>query len=147
MDKIRHTRLLVLLPLLPLLFALLPPPVWAQTVGDRIRLVERALGIPGHPTPGNPGVSHRFPGGTTVTVTAIDTATSWFQVEDENGTTAWITRTYIAQVVSSTPVPSGTCYRVGTWNLEWFHSAKTRGFPENTHGGPTYPPRTANDLR
>lgn len=35
---------------------------------------------------------------------------------------------------------------VGTWNLEWFNS-KSRGFPENTHGGPTYGPRDATALQ
>jgi endonuclease/exonuclease/phosphatase family metal-dependent hydrolase len=36
-------------------------------------------------------------------------------------------------------------YRVGTWNLEWLKDGKTRGFPENTYGGPTLPPRTDQD--
>lgn len=35
---------------------------------------------------------------------------------------------------------------VATWNLEWFNHAK-RGFPENTHGGPTYGPRDAQGLK
>lgn len=35
---------------------------------------------------------------------------------------------------------------VGTWNLEWFND-KSRGFPENTHGGPTYGPRDAEGLK
>lgn len=32
-------------------------------------------------------------------------------------------------------------YRVGTWNLEHFKPGASRGFPENTRGGPTYPAR------
>lgn len=77
-------------------------------------LVERALGIPGHPSPGNNAVSHRFPGGITATVTAIDSATGWFNVRDEADNAAWITRTYIASVVAATPAtPSGQCYEVG----------------------------------
>ena len=122
------------------------PSAWPQVVGDRVRLVERAIGIPGHPVPGNPGVSHRFLGGTTVTVTSLDAATSWVQVEDSSGTAAWITRTYIAEVVPPGPAPSELCYQVGTWNLEHFHNGMSRGFPEYTHGGPTYPSRTPNDL-
>lgn len=35
---------------------------------------------------------------------------------------------------------------VATWNLEWFNS-KSRGFPENTRGGPTYGPRDAVGLK
>jgi endonuclease/exonuclease/phosphatase family metal-dependent hydrolase len=147
MERIRWRAVGAGLLLVPvLLLALGPSPARPQAVGDRVRLVERAIGVPGHPSPGNPGVSHRFPGGTTVTVTAIDAATGWFQVEDANANAAWITRTYIAQVVPAAPTPSGLCYPVGTWNLEWFHAAKTRGFPENTQGGPTYPARTPNDL-
>jgi hypothetical protein len=129
-----------------LVLTLVAGSAWPQTVGDQVRLVERAIGIPGHPAPGNPGVSHRFVGGTIVTVTAIDDPTGWLRVEDAAGTSAWITRTYIAEVVSAAPAPSGLCYRVGTWNLEHFHNGTSRGFPENTQGGPTYPPRTQNDL-
>ncbi len=142
--RISRPTSLGVMPLLLCVFLL--PPAFAQTVGDQVRLVERDLGIPGHPSPGNPGVSERFAGGTTVTVRAIDASTGWFQVQDANGVSAWITRTYIAQVVTPTPIPSGQCYPVGSWNLEWFHAGKSRGFPENTKGGPTYPPRTPNDL-
>jgi endonuclease/exonuclease/phosphatase family metal-dependent hydrolase len=35
---------------------------------------------------------------------------------------------------------------VATWNLEWFNS-KSRGFPENTRGGPSYGPRDAQGLK
>ncbi|MFQ5520802.1 MAG: hypothetical protein ACE5FK_05345 [Candidatus Methylomirabilia bacterium] len=123
-----------------------PTPASAQSVGDRILLVERGFEIPGHPAPGNPAVSRSFPGGMTVTVTAIDATTGWFQVDDGAGTSAWITPRYIAQVVPAGPAPSGLCYRVGTWDLERFHSGKRRGLPENGRGGPTYLPRTARDL-
>jgi hypothetical protein len=121
-------------------------PVWAQVVGDRVLLVERANGIPGHPAPGNPGVSHRFPGSTTVTVRAIDSATGWFQVDDASANLAWIIRTYIAQIVTVAPSPSNVCYPVGTWNLEHFKNGKTRGFPEDENGGPSYTARIVNDL-
>ncbi|MHB8994043.1 MAG: endonuclease/exonuclease/phosphatase family protein [Armatimonadota bacterium] len=35
---------------------------------------------------------------------------------------------------------------VATWNLEWFNS-KSRGFPENTRGGPSYGARDVEGLR
>ena len=35
---------------------------------------------------------------------------------------------------------------VATWNLEWFNHGQ-RGFPEDTHGGPAYGPRTAEGLK
>jgi endonuclease/exonuclease/phosphatase family metal-dependent hydrolase len=129
-----------------LVFAFLLPSCEAQEVGDRVLLVERAIGVPGHPAPGNPGVSHRLPGGTTVTVRARDPSTGWYQIEDDVGNTAWITRTYIERVVTGGAAPSDLCYTVGTWNLEHFHDGKNRGFPETLWGGPSYPARTANDL-
>jgi hypothetical protein len=127
------------------------PSAWAQAVGERVLLVERALGIPGHPAAGNNSVSYRYPGGTTVTITAIDAATSWFLVLDDGGNSAWITRTYIASVVPATPSPTpaiAECYEVGLWNLEHFGKGKTRGFPEYTYSpkGPSYPPRTPAEL-
>ncbi|MGH6692436.1 MAG: hypothetical protein ACREF4_17350, partial [Gammaproteobacteria bacterium] len=122
----------------------------AQVVSDRVLLVERALGIPGHPAAGNNAVSYRFPGGTTVTITAIDSATGWFRVDDGAGQLAWITRTYIGSIVPAvTPAaPTGDCYEVGLWNLEHFGKGKSRGFPEYTYNpkGPTYPPRAVSDL-
>jgi endonuclease/exonuclease/phosphatase family metal-dependent hydrolase len=36
---------------------------------------------------------------------------------------------------------------VGTWNLEYLGPGSSRGAPENSHGGPTYPARTLNDLK
>jgi hypothetical protein len=78
---------------LVLLVQLWAPVAAAQVVGDRVLLVERALGIPGHPAPGNNAVSYRFPGGTAVAIRAIDTATGWFRVEDDTAHSAWITRT------------------------------------------------------
>ncbi len=121
---------------------LLPLHALGQNVNDRVLLVERALGIPGHPSPGNNAVSHRFPGGITVTITAIDAATGWFSVRDDADSAAWITLTYIASVVAGpSPTSSGQCYEVGLWNLEHFGKNKTRGFPEYTYNpkGPTYP--------
>jgi hypothetical protein len=119
-------------PLHPLtitfLVALVLFPLYAlgQSVNDRVLLVERALRVPGHPSAGSNAISHRFPGSTTVTVTAIDAATGWFNVKDDAGNAAWITRTYIASVVPATPpTPSGQCYEVVLWNLEHFGKNKT----------------------
>jgi hypothetical protein len=91
-------------------------------------------------------VSHRYPGATSATVKAIDSATGWFQVEDASANLAWIIKAYIAQIVTPLPAPVGLCYPVGTWNLEHFKNGKTRGFPEDGDGGPSYPPRGVNDL-
>lgn len=122
---------------------------WAQNVGDRVVLVERPLGIPGHPGPGSNAISFRFPGGITTTVSAIDAGTGWIEVRDDARNAAWIIRRYIATVISAGTSPAPTaaeCYEVGTWNLEHFAKGKSRGFPENTSGGPTYPPRTSAQL-
>lgn len=49
-------------------------------------------------------------------------------------------------VVTPVPVdPTEITYVVGTWNLEHFHDGASRGFPENTRGGPNYPARTQAD--
>jgi endonuclease/exonuclease/phosphatase family metal-dependent hydrolase len=128
---------------------LILPSAWAQNAGDRVVLVERALGIPGHPSPGNNSVSFRFPGGITTNVLAVDSGTGWIEVRDDSGSAGWIIRSYISSVVPAGTSPSSTgseCYEVGTWNLEHFGKGKSRGFPENTSGGPTYPPRTSAQL-
>jgi hypothetical protein len=142
------TRLSVALSLVLVVLLFPLSPAVAQTVGDRVVLVQRALGIPGHPDPGVNTVSHRFQGGTTVSVTAIDQATGWIEVRDAAGASGWIIRTYIASVVSAaSPAPAAAeCYEVGTWNLEHFGRGKSRGFPENRSGGPTYPERTPAQL-
>ena len=41
--------------------------------------------------------------------------------------------------------PFSSCV-VGTWNLEHLSPASSRGFPENTKGGPKFVPRTRRDL-
>lgn len=118
----------------------------AQQVGDRIQLIERAIGIPGHPGPGINAVSNRYPGRSIVEVIDHDQATGWFEVVDTAGNAHWITSTYILTVVAAVQPPTGLCYRVGTWNLENFGFNKSRGFPENTFGGSTFPPRTPAEL-
>ena len=98
----------------------------AQQVGDRIQLIERAIGIPGHPGPGINAVSHRYPGRSIVEVIDHDQATGWFEVVDAAGNAHWITSTYILTVVAAAQPPTGLCYRVGTWNLEHFGFNKSR---------------------
>lgn len=51
----------------------------------------------------------------------------------------------IALVVAACAYPADNHLEFATWNLEWFNS-KSRGFPENTRGGPTYGPRDAYAL-
>jgi endonuclease/exonuclease/phosphatase family metal-dependent hydrolase len=82
-------------------------------------------------------------------VTAIDAATGWFEVRAQ-ATSGWIIRRYIDAVVTcpTQPVtPAGTdrSYVIGCWNLEHCNPDSKRGFPENTKGGPTYPPRSSAD--
>lgn len=128
---------------------LLAPPVRAQQVGDRVVVnSSNTLGAPVHPAPGDM-IYVRWANGTTGTITAIDSATQWRQVES-NGVTGWIVRRYLtvvpadpdAEPDAGTELPT---YAVGAWNLEWFHDNKARGFPEYTRGGPTYPARTDAD--
>jgi transposase-like protein len=45
--------------------------------------------------------------------------------------------------VSHVSAQSNECYVVGTWNLEHFGFGKSRGFPEDKNGGPTYPAHTS----
>ena len=71
-----------------------------------------------------------------------DQATGWFEIVDAAGNAHWITSTYILTVVAAAQPPTDLCYRVGTWNLENFGFNKSRGFPENTFGGSTFPART-----
>jgi len=120
--------------------------VFPQAIDDKVLLIERELGIPGHPAPGNRAVSFRYPGNTDVTIIDIDNATGWYEVDDGAGNTSWIVKKYIASVVTATTPPAGTCYRVGAWNLEWFKYGKSRGFPEDMRGGATYAERTPEEI-
>ncbi|WP_193171270.1 endonuclease/exonuclease/phosphatase family protein [Nisaea nitritireducens] len=42
----------------------------------------------------------------------------------------------------ASPALAEDCYNVASWNLEHFGFGKSRGFPENTDGGPSYEART-----
>ncbi|MGH9893880.1 MAG: hypothetical protein ACREA0_18230, partial [bacterium] len=104
--------------------------------------------MPIHPAAGDPSYV-RWANGTIGAVRTIDPATGWFQVESA-GKTGWITGRYLT-VVSLDPDPEPQedeilTYAVGAWNLEHFHDGATRGFPENTFGGPSYNSRTDADF-
>lgn len=120
--------------------------IWANDVGDRVQLVERANNIPGHPAAGDNHLSHRYPSGTVVTIQDIDASTGWLQVDDLDNNVHWIVSRYIDRTITSTAPPQGLCYNIGSWNIEHFHHGTSRGFPENTRGGPTYPDRSPDDV-
>lgn len=122
------------------------PSCWSMDVGDRVELIDRAIGIPGHPSAGERSVSLRFPSQSIVTIQSVDPATSWLNVIDQNQQSAWITQSYVDHVLINSAPPNDLCYTVGTWNLEHFHSGKKRGFPEYTKGGPSYDPRTPDEM-
>lgn len=50
------------------------------------------------------------------------------------------------QAPIGTAAPAAQCHVVGIWNLERFSPRGSRGFPENTRGGPSYGPRSDDDL-
>ncbi len=105
-------------------------------------------GVPVHPAAGDRSFE-RWKNGTIGTVTRIDPETGWFRVE-ANGESGWIVKKYLTVVhVEEEPVAGAEAlaYVVGTWNLEHFRDGASRGFPENTHGGPTYGPRTQSDFQ
>ena len=117
-------------------------------VGDTVRLKAFSnLGVPLHPESGNHGVSTRLPDQSLAVVHALDSANDWIEIES-GGVNGWIIEKYVDAVVdtSSTTVPTGLAYTVGTWNIEYLKDGKVRGFPEYaTSGGPTYPARTQED--
>lgn len=121
----------------------------AQTIGDSVRLDSpSAQGVPVHPAAGDPSFV-RWANGTVGRVTAIDQPSGWFRIES-SGSIGWVVKRYLT-VIADDPDPDelGTeilAYVVGTWNLEHFKDGATRGFPENTNGGPSYPSRIDADF-
>jgi endonuclease/exonuclease/phosphatase family metal-dependent hydrolase len=119
--------------------------VWCKAVGGQYILHRPGKTIAGHPGPGMHAVSIRLQHGSVARVLAIDQQTGWYQVQVEDDT-AWIVKKYFGDelepVTPETVLPS---YRIATCNLEWLRDGKSRGFPENTYGGPTIPPRTDED--
>ncbi len=115
--------------------------------GDRVTLMERALHIPGHPSPGVDTVSTRFRSGSLATVLAVDARSGWLQIrgtaKDGSAATGWIVRRYVQSRSgrvdgwaiplvasdltwcpprgSSEPHPSGRL-RIATWNLHNLHA-------------------------
>ena len=122
----------------------------AQVIGNRVRLEsQNAQGVPVHPAAGDNSFV-RWGNGTIGHVVAIDAATGWIQVESATKR-GWVTRTYVTVIPPDPEEPDPTgpevaTYGVGTWNLEHFRDGASRGFPENTDGGPTYSSRTTADL-
>lgn len=51
----------------------------------------------------------------------------------------------VAVLAAASAYPADDHIEFATWNLEWFNG-KSRGFPENTRGGPSYGPRDAYAL-
>jgi endonuclease/exonuclease/phosphatase family metal-dependent hydrolase len=106
-------------------------------------------GVPVHPDAGDASFV-RWANGTTGKVVAKDTQTGWLEVK-VNQQTGWIVKRYLTVLSepdddSENPDSEITSYAIGTWNLEWFHNNKKRGFPESNGGGPLYPPRSDLDL-
>lgn len=122
----------------------------AQEVGDTVRLESsNPQGVPVHPAAGDMSYV-RWANGTVATVTAIDPATGWFRVESA-GNVGWVTRRYLTVIPGEPPEAEPEneilSYVVGTWNLEYLHNTRSRGFPEYIHGGPRYAPRTDADYQ
>lgn len=138
------TLILLILSLLVVASVFAQPP----SVGDCVRLRAYSdLGVPLHPGPGRNGVSGRLADGVIASVEDFDEETGWYAITSDEGE-GWIVRRYILETVDCagmSPEVGELRYRVGCWNLEYFHDGRSRGFPENTKGGPTLPPRTESD--
>ena len=149
MHHIRKFNLLRLLQISCMAVFLSVPLVFADlqiSVNDSVRLKAFShLGVPLHPGSGNNAVSGRLPDGLIASVEEIDASNGWIKIS--SGTeSGWIIKKYIAQVLSSSGTPlTGLSYVVGSWNLEYLKEGKTRGFPENTRGGPSYRARIQED--
>jgi len=113
-------------------------PLWAQEIGDRVVLhSDNPAGVPAHPGDGDNSFV-RWPNGTEGEIVDIG---NWFEVETATGTSGWVTARYVTPASpDEEPIPANEtdAIVVGTWNLEHFKNGATRGFPENTRGGPSY---------
>jgi len=108
-------------------------------VGQTVELAQREGGIPAREQEGKSAATVYIPSGSRVTVDKLGQKQNWVRVP-WNNKKLWIVTRYIARIVTTeTDAPA---YVVGCWNLEHFHDGKTRGFPENTDGGPTIPKRS-----
>lgn len=143
-------RMTVISLVLLLLACLLVSVAGAQdiSVGDQVTFVQRLRddgtdkGIPLHPAVGERVVSDRLPSGSRATVVTLGPANraNWFEVQ-AGAVQGWVISKYFGSVQAG-GAAAATQYRVGCWNLEHFRTGATRGFPENTRGGPTIPERT-----
>jgi hypothetical protein len=136
---------------LVILLSLFTMKVTAQQIGDIVILSSsNQAGVPVHSADGD--VSYvRWPNGTIGKVIAIGDQTHWRFVES-NDKSGWITINYLTikpsdDTEQEEPSNEIDSYVVGSWNLEWFHNSKQRGFPENNNGGPSYGPRTDDDYK
>ena len=131
-------------------------PLGAQQEGDRVQLASsNTAGVPVHPAASNNSYV-RWANGTLGIVTDFDVVSGWFEIEADDGSMGWVTNRYITVLVSTdadfddTADPDGTPILtriIGAWNLEHFAFGRSRGFPENTRGGPTYSSRTDAEIQ
>jgi endonuclease/exonuclease/phosphatase family metal-dependent hydrolase len=134
-----------------ILLSLVAMRVTAQEIDDKVVMSSsNHAGVPVHPADGDASYV-RWPNGTTGKVVAIGVQSPWRRVES-NGRSGWIASNYLTVMPAGDTQPEDPCNEiesqvVGAWNLEWLHNNKTRGFPENTNGGPTYGPRTDSDYQ
>ena len=140
------TRIFALLISLALLVSV--TTLGAQSVGERVQLVsQNPEGVPVHPTDGGKRYV-RWQNGTQATIRALG---NWFQVQADDGQQGWVTPRYIFPIDAAdedaSPEDELPTYRIGTWNLEYLRDGSWRGFPESTHGGPSYPPRSDSDYQ
>ncbi len=124
---------------------------YGQAVGDRVRLQSASVsGVPVHPAVGDASYV-RWQNGTLGTIRAFDSSSGWFEIGADDAKTGWVTKRYLTVIGAETedeqPENELASYVVGTWNIEHFRDGATRGFPENGNGGPSYAPRTDDDLR
>src|ERR1043166_1680128 len=128
-----------------------PEIIWAQQVGECVKLKATSqLGVPLHASAGDHVTSGRLNDATIAKVDQIDQPSNWIHVTCDSGS-GWIVRQYVGPVVPCEPAAAtpttttSTSYVVGCWNIEPFDGTSARGFPENTNGGPSYPPHSQQD--
>lgn len=129
---------------LALLMVLIPVPLLAQVQGDLVVMESsNALGVPVHPANGHMSFV-RWPNGTTGFVLEVGLSPVWVHVEASSGDRGWIVPKYLTVLEEPDVEPDDGTEEpiavVGAWNLEHFRTGASRGFPENTSGGPTYLP-------
>lgn len=126
----------------------IPRFTFAQSVGDTVRLQSpNPKGVPVHPD-GTSNQYWRWANGTRGVVQSVHPTSGWFEVK--SGTdSGWIVGKYLSVETTEDESPEAEALTrvIASWNLEHFKLSGTRGFPENTRGGPTYGPRIAEHYR